>query len=84
MSNKKTIIIKRSLSFPCIVFLVLLIIKLVVPTGATLSWWMVFLPLYLVPAIILGIVGFILGICLFCLAIVGVVMLIAAICSALS
>lgn len=84
MNKKGNITIKTGLSFPGIIFLVLLVLKLVIPTCATLSWWVVFLPLYIVPAIVLGIIVFVLGIGLFFLIIAGIVILIAGIITALS
>lgn len=55
----QTVVVKRGLSFSSVLFLIFLTAKL---SGAVnWSWWIVFLPLYLVPALL--IFGFLL-ICL--------------------
>ncbi len=50
MSEAQTIVVKRGLSFTTVLFLIFLTAKL---CGViTWSWWLVFMPLYLVPALL--------------------------------
>jgi hypothetical protein len=73
----KTIIktTKRSWSIPTILFVVFLVLKL---TGTVdWSWWIVTLPLWIGPALVVGVIAAVGGIILAILAIVGFVALVA-------
>lgn len=60
MSDDKNVIVYDGLPLSMIVFIVFLVLKL---TGTiTWSWWLVTLPLWIGPAVIVGIIGLLLGI----------------------
>ena len=66
---------KKSWSIPTIAFVVFLILKL---TGTVdWSWWIVTLPLWIGPALVIGSIAVVLGIILGVLIIAGIVALVA-------